>query len=545
MTIVRRLIVTLGGALLALAVVSGYGLAQLQASYQRIEGLETRTIPNLKSISAALDTVAAMRLTVYRYVVDGVDDASREGMKHDIADADRRFDEVIAGALAHEVADDADRKLFDADRARMAAYRDARRTFFEKMSAGDRDGALAMLHDGGEVHNAALALDDGLHQHLDSGIARSNLVREENASAYRFAFGLMLAIAGAALVLTGTLGGRLYVLISHGLRQMQETLQQVSQSLDLSLRARVERMDEIGRTATALNILLEQMAGVVAEVRASSDAVGVASKQIAAGNLDLSSRTEQQAASLQQTASTLGELTATVQQNADNARQANSLAVSTTHISDEGNRAVERMVGTMNEIASSSSRIAEIISMIEGVAFQTNILALNAAVEAARAGEQGRGFAVVAAEVRSLAQRSSSAAKEIKDLIERSVATIQSGSQQAQEAGQATAEVQQAIRRVAGIVEEIAAASDAQGQGIEEVNVAIGQIDQVTQQNAALVQEAAAAAQSLDEQVTRLDETVSIFKVSDERRSEESRGMSAQGGVGQHRRIVFPEPAVS
>ena len=522
MTIVRRLIVTLGAALLALALVSGYGLVQLQASYQRIERLETGTIPSLKSISAALDNVAATRLALYRYVVDGIDDASREGMKREIADADSRFDEAISGALAYEASDDADRKLLDADRVRMAAYRDARRMFFEKMSAGDRDGALAMLHDGGSVHNAALALNDGLHEHLDSGIARSNLVREENASAYRVAFRLMLAIAGAALVLTGIWGSRLYVLISHGLRQMQETLRQVSQSLDLSLRARVERMDEIGHTATALNSLLEQMAGVVAGVRGSSDAVGVASKQIAAGNLDLSSRTEQQAASLQRTASTLGELTATVRQNADNARQANSLAIGATRISDEGNRAVERMVSTMNEIASSSSRIAEIISMIEGVAFQTNILALNAAVETARAGEEGRGFAVVAAEVRSLAQRSSSAAKEIKDLIERSVTTIASGSQQAQEAGRATAEVQQAIRRVAGIVEEIAAASDAQGHGITEVNVAMGQIDEVTQQNAALVEEAAAAAQSLDEQVTRLDETVSIFKVSDEQRSEES-----------------------
>jgi methyl-accepting chemotaxis protein len=514
MMIVRRLIVTLGGALLALAVVSGYGLAQLQASYQRIEELQTRTIPNLKSISAALDSVAATRLAVYRYVVDGVDDASREGMKREIAAADHRFDETIANAMVDEVSDDADRKLFDDDRARMVAYREARRIFFEKISAGDRDGALAMLHDGGGVHNAALALNDGLHAHQDSDIARSNLVREENVRAYRFAFGLMLAIAGAALVLTGILGGRLYVLISQGLRHMQETLQQVSQSLDLSLRVRVERMDEIGHTTTALNRLLEQMSGVVADVRTSSDAVGVASRQIAAGNLDLSSRTEQQAASLQQSASTLGELTATVQQNAENARQANSLAISTTHISDRGNQAVERMVGTMNEIASSSSRIAEIITMIEGVAFQTNILALNAAVEAARAGEEGRGFAVVAAEVRSLAQRSSSAAKEIKDLIERSIATITSGSQQAQEAGRATAEVQEAVRRVAGIVEEIAAASDAQGHGIEEVNVAIGQIDQVTQQNAALVEEAAAAAQSLDEQVTRLDEVVSIFSVS-------------------------------
>jgi methyl-accepting chemotaxis protein len=518
MTIIRRLIVTLGGALLALAVVSGYGLVQLRASHQRLEGLQTRTIPGLKSISAALDSVAAMRLAVYRYVVDGIDDASRQGMKSEIAGTDRRFDETIANAMADEVPGDADRQLFDADRARMAAYREARNTFFEKLDAGDRDGALAMLHDGGSVHNAALALNDGLHAHLDSDIARSNQVREENARAYRLAFELMLAIAGAALVLTGLLGNRLYRLISHGLRQMQEMLQQISQSLDLSLRARVERMDEIGHTATALNSLLEQMSGVVADVRASSGAVGVASKQIAAGNLDLSSRTEQQAASLQQSASTLGELTATVQQNAESARKANSLATSTAHISDEGNRAVERMVGTMNEIALSSSRIAEIIAMIEGVAFQTNILALNAAVEAARAGEEGRGFAVVAAEVRSLAQRSSAAAKEIKDLIERSVATIESGSQQALEAGRATAEVQQAIRRVAGIVEEIAAASDAQGQGIQEVNEAIRQIDQVTQQNAALVEEAAAAAQSLDEQVMRLDEVIAVFGVSNEQR---------------------------
>ena len=513
-TIVRWLAMTLGGALLALAVVGGYGLMQLHASYQRIEGLETRTIPSLKSISAALDDVAAMRLAVYRYVVDGVDDASRSGMKREVAESDRQFDEVMARALAQEVSDDTDRKLFVADGARMATYRDARDAFFEKMQTGDRDGALAMLHDGGAVHNAALALNDGLHEHLGEDIARGKLVREENADAYRLAFSLMLAIAGAALVLTGILGGRLYRLISRGMRQMQDTLQRVSESLDLSQRASVVRMDEIGHTATALNSLLEQMAGVVAEVRSSSDAVGVASKQIAAGNLDLSSRTEQQAASLQQTASNLGELTATVQQNADAARQANALAISTTRISDEGNLAVERMVGTMNEIASSSSRIAEIISMIEGVAFQTNILALNAAVEAARAGEEGRGFAVAAAEVRSLAQRSSSAAKEIKDLIEQSVATIQSGSQQAQEAGRATAEVQQAIRRVAGIVEEIATASDLQGHGIEEVNVAISQIDQVTQQNAALVEEAAAAAQSLDEQVTRLDGAVSVFTVS-------------------------------
>jgi methyl-accepting chemotaxis protein len=323
----------------------------------------------------------------------------------------------------------------------------------------------------------------------------------------------MLVIVAGALLLTGVFGSQLYRLISRGLGRLQDTLQRISASLDLSQQTQVERMDEIGHTAVALNSLLKRMAGVVAEVRVSSDAVGVASKQIAAGNIDLSARTEQQAASLQETAASLGELTATVQGNADNANQASALAVSTTHISDEGNLAVERMVGTMNEIASSSARIAEITTLIEGIAFQTNILALNAAVEAARAGEQGRGFAVVASEVRSLAQRSSVAAKEIKDLIERSVTTIQSGSRQAEEVGRTTAEVQRAIKRVAEIVGEIAAASDEQGHGIEQVNQAIGQIDEVTQQNAALVEEAAAAAQSLDEQAIRLSGTVSVFTV--------------------------------
>ena len=513
MTIVRRLVMTLGMALLALAFVGGYGLSQLHGSYQRIEGLETHTIPGLKSISMTLDDVADMRLNVYRYVVDGIDEASRSAIEKEIGEADKHFDSHVADYQSLGMSDPADQTMLDADRAHIAAYRAARTVFFGKIQAGDKDGALAMLHDGGAVHTAAVALNSGLHGHLNYNIERGQAVRNENASAYKTAFGLMLVIVAGALLLTGVFGSQLYRLISRGLGRLQDTLQRISASLDLSQQTQVERMDEIGHTAVALNSLLKRMAGVVAEVRVSSDAVGVASKQIAAGNIDLSARTEQQAASLQETAASLGELTATVQGNADNANQASALAVSTTHISDEGNLAVERMVGTMNEIASSSARIAEITTLIEGIAFQTNILALNAAVEAARAGEQGRGFAVVASEVRSLAQRSSVAAKEIKDLIERSVTTIQSGSRQAEEVGRTTAEVQRAIKRVAEIVGEIAAASDEQGHGIEQVNQAIGQIDEVTQQNAALVEEAAAAAQSLDEQAIRLSGTVSVFTV--------------------------------
>ncbi|MDQ7980140.1 methyl-accepting chemotaxis protein [Paraburkholderia sp. SARCC-3016] len=510
MTIVRRLVITLGVALFALVFVGGYGLAQLYASNQRIDGLETRTIPGLKSISMALDDVADMRLNAYRYVVDGIDDSSRAAIVALIADADKRFDRDVAAYVA---GDEKAARMLDADRAHIAAYRGARAQFFDKLRAGDRDGALAMLHDGGAVHTAALVLDNGLHDHLDYDIERSQAIRDENAAQFKTVFGSMIAVIAVAFVATGAFGMHLYRLIGNGLGQLQDTLQKVSHSLDLSLHARVERMDEIGHTADALNRLLKHMADVIAEVRHSSDAVGIASKQIAAGNLDLSTRTEQQAVSLQQTASSLAQLTATVQQNADNAKEASSLALGTSRISDEGSQSVERMVGTMSEIATRSAKIGEITSLIEGIAFQTNILALNAAVEAARAGEQGRGFAVVASEVRSLAQRSSAAAKEIKELIERSVATIRAGSSQAEEVGRTTAQVQQAIRQVAAIVGEIANASDEQGRGIEQVNHAVSQIDEVTQQNASLVEQAAAAAGSLEEQATRLGGAVGVFRV--------------------------------
>ncbi|HTJ95383.1 MAG TPA: methyl-accepting chemotaxis protein, partial [Pararobbsia sp.] len=302
--------------------------------------------------------------------------------------------------------------------------------------------------------------------------------------------------------------------ITGGLNRIQGTFQHVSQTLDLTNKAHVERMDEIGITATAFNTLLTRVEEVVGMVRMSASSVSVASRQIAAGNVDLSSRTEEQAASLEETAASMEELTTTVKQNTDSARQASTLASNATQTSDKGNQVVERMVLTMNEITASSSKIAEITALIEGIAFQTNILALNAAVEAARAGEQGRGFAVVATEVRTLAQRSSAAAKEIKELIDKSVAAIGRGASEAHEVGHATLEAKQAVRRVADIIGEIAAASEEQSRGIEQVNHAVSQMDEVTQQNAALVEEAAAAAQSLEEQASKLNELVSVFTVA-------------------------------
>ncbi|VFR48289.1 Methyl-accepting chemotaxis protein I (serine chemoreceptor protein) [plant metagenome] len=282
---------------------------------------------------------------------------------------------------------------------------------------------------------------------------------------------------------------------------------------DLTQRVEARSNNEIGQLFAALRRMQESLTRTVTAVRTGVDEINVGAREISAGNTDLSSRTEQQAASLEETAASMEELAGTVRQNADNARQANQLAASSMEVAQRGGSAVSEVVGTMQEISASSKKISEIVSVIDGIAFQTNILALNAAVEAARAGEQGKGFAVVAGEVRSLAQRSAQAAKEIKGLIEDSVSKVGAGSQQVERAGATMQEIVQSVKRVTDIMGEISAASQEQSTGIEQVNRAVTQMDEVTQQNAALVEEAAAAAGSLQEQAVKLAEAVAVFRL--------------------------------
>ena len=263
----------------------------------------------------------------------------------------------------------------------------------------------------------------------------------------------------------------------------------------------------------AIKVMHDNLADIVGKVRVGTDTIATASSQIAAGNMDLSSRTEEQASSLEETAASMEELTSTVKQNADNARQANQLAMSASDVAVKGGAVVSQVVDTMASINDSSKKIVDIISVIDGIAFQTNILALNAAVEAARAGEQGRGFAVVASEVRNLAQRSAAAAKEIKILIGDSVDKVVAGSKLVGEAGKTMDDVVASVRRVTDIMSEITAASEEQSAGIEQVNQAITQMDEVTQQNAALVEEAAAAAESLQDQARNLSQVVNVFQL--------------------------------
>jgi methyl-accepting chemotaxis protein-1 (serine sensor receptor) len=345
-----------------------------------------------------------------------------------------------------------------------------------------------------------LQLDVGKSEY-DGAIARFETAKM--LAGGLIAVGLLAGISIGAFLIAG---------ISRSLREALRVANSVAAG-NLTETIKIASNDEIGQLLMALQKMNDGLVEIVTEVRSGTDMIATASSQIAAGNLDLSSRTEQQASSLEETASSMEELTSTVKQNADNARQANSLAATASGVASRGGDVVKQVVQTMGDINNSAKKIVDIIGVIDGIAFQTNILALNAAVEAARAGEQGRGFAVVASEVRNLAQRSAAAAKEIKSLIGDSVDRVDAGSKLVNEAGTTMHDIVESVRRVTDIMGEITAASQEQTSGIDQINQAITQMDQVTQQNAALVEQASAASEAMQEQAAKLALVVSVFQI--------------------------------
>ncbi|HAK4868939.1 TPA: methyl-accepting chemotaxis protein [Salmonella enterica] len=335
---------------------------------------------------------------------------------------------------------------------------------------------------------------------------------EDNNSSYNQAMWVLVSVLIAVLVVIIAVWFGIKLSLIAPMNRLIESIRHIA-SGDLVKRIDVEGSNEMGQLAENLRHMQSELMRTVGDVRNGANAIYSGASEIAMGNNDLSSRTEQQAASLEETAASMEQLTATVKQNAENARQASHLALSASETAQKGGKVVDNVVQTMRDIASSSQKIADIISVIDGIAFQTNILALNAAVEAARAGEQGRGFAVVAGEVRNLAQRSAQAAREIKSLIEDSVSRVDVGSTLVESAGETMDEIVNAVTRVTDIMGEIASASDEQSHGIDQVGLAVAEMDRVTQQNASLVEESAAAAAALEEQASRLTQAVAVFRI--------------------------------
>ncbi|QHE86936.1 methyl-accepting chemotaxis protein [Hydrogenophaga sp. BPS33] len=502
-----RLALAFGLVLLITALMAGIGIWRLQELVDTTRRLATTESEKLQLAERWRNTIDINWVRTRAALLDS--DTSRIPTWQAAMDETSKISQASRDRMVELVHSDTGKKLIaDIDAAR-EGYRTPRATVMKARLAGeDVSGALDRdLKPLAETYiNTIFKLEE-----RQKGLFADALKEAEEKAAY----GRTILIVGGVLALL--LGAAAAFVLSRSitlpLRQAAENARRIADG-DLTHRIEAEGRDEAAQLLQALGTMRESLVRVVANVRGNAESVASASAEISQGNNDLSARTEQQASALEETAASMEELSSTVRQNADNAQQANQLAKSASTVAIQGGEVVAQVVNTMKGINDSSRQIADIISVIDGIAFQTNILALNAAVEAARAGEQGRGFAVVAGEVRNLAQRSAQAAKEIKELITASVGRVEQGAALVDQAGVTMAEVVGSIQRVTDIMGEISAASVEQSSGVAQVGEAVTQMDQATQQNAALVEQSAAAASSLKSQAAQMVDAVAVFKLT-------------------------------
>ncbi|AWI54651.1 methyl-accepting chemotaxis protein [Aquabacterium olei] len=506
-----RLGLAFGTTAVLLLLTGAFGLFQMARLHGDTRELAVNWLPSVQALSELRNEFDEARRASLRHVLE----PTAAGKAHQSTVLADIFDKRIPATLAHYealISSEDERQLTAQIKTQLAAYRRINSRLIGLSDQGDAalaDARELAIGEAGSAYATLLGLV-AKDVALNKRGAENSWVTAQHT--YQLALNLVVAGIGLLAIVCGVLAWRITRSITVPLAEAVALSKAVAKG-DLTHHAQTQGEDEVAELVRSMNAMTSNLSRLVADVRQGTDAIATASTQIAQGNADLSARTEQQAASLQQTAASMHQMNDTVRTNSDNANQANQLVAQATAVAARGGEDVARVVSTMAAIQASSRRIADIISVIDGIAFQTNILALNAAVEAARAGEQGRGFAVVASEVRSLAQRSANAAREIKGLITDSVEKVDAGNEQVNSAGRTIEEVVLQVRKVNDLIAEITSSSVEQSTGVGQINQAVGQLDQTTQQNAALVEETSAAAESLRNQASALSRAVSVFRV--------------------------------
>lgn len=519
MTITKRLSLSFSLLVVSILIIVVVAVVVITGFQERFYYVQNNIIPSMEDSGAMTDTSKELIIRLYRHR-SAIESDKKAQFEKGVYDELEKLKSMSSNYLEQRISNDEERKIAEKNIDLIGEFESRIAGFINASIAQNDAVTLDELQGGSGIGYYARELIANNFNLQKLNVKISDEFREHNDRIHSFTLWSMFGGSLVAILFFGIVVFKIISSIRKSLESIRNTMDKSSSYLDLTLRADDSRKDEIGLTAKAYNHLISKVEDSISAVKKSADLVSTAATEFASGNEDLSSRTEEQAASLEQTASNMSELSETVKNTAENTNMASHLSNNARNISDYSAGKVQDMLKTMSDIRTSSAQITDIISLIESIAFQTNILALNAAVEAARAGEHGRGFAVVAGEVRSLAQRSSSSAREIKELIESSMQFVMAGAEQAENVGENMNSMRDAVKQVADLINDISSAAQEQMIGIEQVHKAVSQMDDVTQQNAALVEEASASSHSLMGQADTLKQLVSAFVIESKEKND-------------------------